>query len=62
MHDMQKVSRADLLQGALSDRNQTGPQCLGLDTQAAYDIANLHLLKLVAPLTLFVHVTAYLTN
>ena len=57
-----KACTIHLLQGVLCDGNQTGPQGLRLNAQAPHHIANLHLLKLITPLTLLVHVTADLTD
>jgi len=51
-----------LLQCALSDGYKAGPESLRLHAQATHHIANLHLLKLIAPFTLLVHVTANLAD
>ena len=46
-----------LFQSTLRDRNQASPECFGFHAQAAHHIPNLHLLKLIAPFPLLVHVT-----
>ena len=51
-----------LLKSALCDGYQAGSEGLGLNTQTANHIANLHLLKLIAPLTLLVHITSDLPD
>ena len=64
MHNDEQAmqNRVHLLKSALCDGYQAGSEGLGLNTQTADHIANLHLLKLIAPFALLVHITSDLPD
>ena len=59
---MPRLVRRHLFKSALRDGHQAGTECLGFYAQTANHVANLHLLKLVTPFPLLVHVTPNLSD